>query len=240
MAQYLIKYSKNPEIKYVGHLDLLKAIQRTFLRADVGEVYSKGFNPHMQMSIAQPLPVGTSSECEYMTCELETGKTEEELLNDLRSVSPLGIGFINLMKVPDRMETPMALLRAIRSEIRIPSDDKLYSEIVSVLSSSEPMKIKVKSKKGVESEKDLRPMIVSCESEYEDGYTVLDIVTHAGSVSHLSLNHLIDYIDRNTSGLDKERFIAVMRKEMYTDKGNGLMSIEDHARYEREKFKDKA
>lgn len=87
MAVYYIKHTKADAIKFVGHLDLQKAIQRNITRANIGVAYSQGFNPHMLMSSAQPLSVGVSSDAEYLMVELETEKSEGEILADLNRTS---------------------------------------------------------------------------------------------------------------------------------------------------------
>ena len=53
-VRYLIKYTKESEIKFISHLDLMRTIQRVIRRAALPIEYSKGFNPHMTISIAQP------------------------------------------------------------------------------------------------------------------------------------------------------------------------------------------
>lgn len=230
MALYFIKYTKEDIIKFVGHLDLLRAIQRNITRADLNIAYSHGFNPHMQMSIGQPLPVGVKSRGEYMTCTLDTAKTEGEILTALNQTAPSGIRYLFVKKVPDAMKTPMALLRGVKSRILIPSDEARFQTIMEVMDDSLPMMYAATSKKGVESEKDLRPLIVSHEIARRESVTELTLVTKAGSKAHLSLNHLLDYLDQVTGGLDKNRFISVERLEMYTEVEGQLVAMDDYAR----------
>ncbi|MGL5085822.1 MAG: TIGR03936 family radical SAM-associated protein, partial [Clostridium sp.] len=64
--RYVIKYTKGAGIKFISHLDLMRTIQRIIRRTDIPMKYSKGFNPHMALSIAQPLSVGVYSDGEYM------------------------------------------------------------------------------------------------------------------------------------------------------------------------------
>ena len=69
--RYLIKFTKEENIKFISHLDVLKTIQKNIRRAELPIEYSKGFNPHMSTSIAQPLSVGVYSCGEYMDMVLE-------------------------------------------------------------------------------------------------------------------------------------------------------------------------
>ena len=70
-VRYLIKFSKEGNIKFVSHLDLMRTLHKVVKRAALPVKYSKGFNPHMSISIAQPLSVGMYSCGEYMDVVLE-------------------------------------------------------------------------------------------------------------------------------------------------------------------------
>ena len=52
--RYLIKFTKEQNIKFISHLDVLKTIQKNIRRAGLPIEFSQGFNPHMNTSIAQP------------------------------------------------------------------------------------------------------------------------------------------------------------------------------------------
>ena len=62
--------TKDDEIKYVGHLDFGRAIERALRRAKLPVAYSVGFNPHMKLSFGPALSVGVASDSEYVDVEL--------------------------------------------------------------------------------------------------------------------------------------------------------------------------
>ena len=72
--------------KYISHLDLLRCFTRSIMRSGLPVEYSQGFNPHQKMTFALPLPVGVTSECEYVDISFEDGKASdreiEQKLND--------------------------------------------------------------------------------------------------------------------------------------------------------------
>ena len=74
--RYLIKFTKDADIKFVSHLDLMRTIQRIVRRACLPVEYSKGFNPHMALAIAQPLSVGVYSEGDYLDLNLTEDMNE--------------------------------------------------------------------------------------------------------------------------------------------------------------------
>ena len=54
----LVVFEKTPRLRHIGHLDLMRAIQRSLRRSGLPIRYSQGFNPHMLMSFAAPLALG--------------------------------------------------------------------------------------------------------------------------------------------------------------------------------------
>ncbi len=70
MPKHRLAFSKADTAKYISHLDLMRTFQRAFLRAGLPIRHTEGFNPHAFVSIPLPLPVGFSSACEVLECEL--------------------------------------------------------------------------------------------------------------------------------------------------------------------------
>ena len=123
-VRYVIKFTKESSIKFISHLDLMRTLQRVIRRADLPMEYSKGFNPHMAMSIAQPLSVGVYSDAEYMDIVLVEELSEEEIVNRLNSKTASGIKFLNAKKVINKegekkVPQTMALVDAARFTLKI-------------------------------------------------------------------------------------------------------------------------
>ncbi|OGC16130.1 hypothetical protein A3J90_03440 [candidate division WOR-1 bacterium RIFOXYC2_FULL_37_10] len=87
-----IKYSKGDEIKYISHLDLIRALERAIRRAGLPIAYSQGFNPRMLISYkTRALKVGeTSDECEAEIKLLENIPLQE-IKNIMNTVLPKGM-----------------------------------------------------------------------------------------------------------------------------------------------------
>jgi radical SAM-linked protein len=66
MQRLRIKFSRGPEIKFISHLDIVRLWQRAFNRAGIEIAYSTGFTPHPRIALAAPLPLGVTSEAEWM------------------------------------------------------------------------------------------------------------------------------------------------------------------------------
>ena len=67
----MVRFTKSEQVRFVSHLDLMRAMQRAIARAGLPAAYSEGFHPHMIMSFAMALPVGAFSRAEYMDFELK-------------------------------------------------------------------------------------------------------------------------------------------------------------------------
>ena len=64
-------FVKTGDAVYISHLDLMRVFQRAFARAELHLTHSQGFNPRPSVSIAMPLSVGVSSQCELLDFELD-------------------------------------------------------------------------------------------------------------------------------------------------------------------------
>lgn len=69
----------------------MKAIQKILKRSKLKIKYSQGFNPHIILSVANPIPVGVCGKNEFADFEIEDNITKEELLKRLNDASPRGI-----------------------------------------------------------------------------------------------------------------------------------------------------
>ncbi|MEA3296260.1 MAG: TIGR03960 family B12-binding radical SAM protein, partial [candidate division Zixibacteria bacterium] len=66
-----LRWGKTTKYRYMSHLDNMRAIERALRRADVPVAYSHGFNPSMKLSFCPPLPLGFTSEAEYVDITLK-------------------------------------------------------------------------------------------------------------------------------------------------------------------------
>lgn len=90
MADRLL-FTKTGRAKYISHLDLMRTFQRAFARAHIPIKHTEGFNPHPFVSIALPLSVGYSSQCEILEFGLLEGTPAEEVPARLTAAMPEGI-----------------------------------------------------------------------------------------------------------------------------------------------------
>lgn len=66
-----LKWGKKGLARFLSHLENNRVFERAIRRADVPVVYSQGFHPHQKLSFGPPLPLGYSSDCEYLDIQVE-------------------------------------------------------------------------------------------------------------------------------------------------------------------------
>lgn len=219
-VRYLIKYTKESEIKFIAHLDLMRTIQKIIRRSGLPATYSKGFNPHLKLSIAQPLSVGVYSSGEYMDLPLGEELDTQEVLDKLNAKSAAGIKFTACTKIIDvegekKLPQAMALIDACsyRIKVKYNGTDSLKEELEAMLKDSEWRIIK-KSKKG-EREVDIKSLVYSFEYEVQEKLLVIETLIQSGSREHLSADLLVQYIKSKTTNVNEDAFVDIKREEMY-------------------------
>ena len=228
--RYLIKFTKEENIKFISHLDVLKTIQKNIRRAGLPIEYSQGFNPHMTTSIAQPLSVGVYSSGEYMDIVLVEEMNEEEIISRLNETAPGGIKYISALAIPykegeKKVPQAMAMIDGARYTIKIKySDVSNLEEEMNKLLEREEWNIVKKTKKG-EKETNIKPMVKEFKFWTNENVLVINTLISTGSREHLSADLLVKYIQENTSNALVDSFVSVKREEMYFYKNDKLVPL---------------
>lgn len=230
--RYLVKFTKDNSIKFVSHLDLMRTIQRIIRRAELPVKYSQGFNPHMNLSIAQPLSVGVYSSGEYLDIELVDVIPTEEFIEKFNSCAPNGIKVtkaITIDFVPNTKKVPqaMAALDAASYKIKMKYDDvEFLGKEIKIMLAKDTWEIVKKSKKG-EKLTDIKPLVKKFDYEVGENILYINCIIACGSKENLSAELLCDYIRENTSNSNELSFIDVERLECLMEKENKYIPLID-------------
>jgi radical SAM-linked protein len=235
-VRYAIKFSKESQIKFISHLDLMRTIQRIIRRAKLPVEYSKGFNPHMSLSLAQPLSVGIYSRGEYMDVVLDKEVSEVEIKEALSKSAPAGIKIFEVVKMPPqvlnekKLPQSMALVEAASYNIAIKYNviADLEANLKELLQKEEWNTLK-KSKSG-EKEVNIKALVKKFDYKISDNVLNLDVVIACGSRENLSPDLLSSYIKGNTEGANNDAFVDIERTELFTYVGEKLVSLVDYLR----------
>lgn len=106
-------FIKTGEAVYISHLDLMRVFQRAFARADLHLTHTQGFNPRPSVSIAMPLSLGVSSQCELLDFELDGQNIScDEILSRLNEKLIPGVRVLEVYE-NGRKIRDLALLRCM-------------------------------------------------------------------------------------------------------------------------------
>lgn len=233
--RYLIKFKKGEGIKYVSHLDVMRSVQRTFNRAGLPAAYSKGFNPHMKLSLTQPLSVGVYSDGDYLDIEFDSEVDEEEIKNRFNDSSNKNLEILKAVKIKEnydsegrKIKPSMAVIDYASYKVNIKYDDtsKLMDELEELLKSSE-WNIMKKTKSG-EKEVNIRSMVKHFKYKIEDNILKIDALLCCGSRNNLSADLMSKYIKQNTSSHSVNTFTEIIRTEMYGIKDKKIIPLSEY------------
>lgn len=121
-----ICFQKVGRLRFLSHLEVVRACERAVRRAGLPYAVSQGFTPRMRVSFGPALPVGTAGEREYLDLMLVRFLPAEEVLSILcraasEDLAPRACGY-----VPPREASLAAALTIatydVRLERRIPQD----------------------------------------------------------------------------------------------------------------------
>lgn len=157
MDKLRLRFSKTGRAVYISHLDLMRTMQRSFLRAGYQLKYSEGFNPHPQISIALPLSVGAGSLCELMDFRMEGEPDLAAMPERLTAMMPEGIRALEAYEA----ERKPSLIKWLRVEGVFEYDARdaaLMAAALNEFYARQSIVITKKTKRG-EGESDIRPAV---------------------------------------------------------------------------------
>ena len=94
MKRLFLSISKGEELRFLGHLDMLRTMERAVIRSGISIAFSEGFNPHPKMSYGNALALGVESQGEYVDIEIEDDIEVKEFLERINEQLPDGIKFV--------------------------------------------------------------------------------------------------------------------------------------------------
>lgn len=91
MKRLFLAITKGEEIRFLGHLDYLRTMERVVVRSGIPIAFSEGFNPHMKISLDSALAVGVTADPLYMEIKLEKDIPIEEVKERMQREMPKGM-----------------------------------------------------------------------------------------------------------------------------------------------------
>ena len=107
-----LTFSKTPAMRYTGHMDLHRSLERALRRAGLPLTHSQGFTKRPKIHLASALPLGVTGEAELADIWLDETVAPEEVLERIRAASPPGIRLDEVEEVAEDVPKLQGAIRA--------------------------------------------------------------------------------------------------------------------------------
>lgn len=205
-------------MKFVGHLDTMRYFQKAIRRAELPVAFSGGYSPHMIMSFAAPLGVGTTSMGEYFDMELTEKVPTAEIEDRLNAVMVEGITISSARQVEDgKASTAMALVAAADYFVAFRPGKEPCGNWQEKLADFLAQKEITVTKKTKRSEKtvDIRPFIYQMEACDSGVFIQLASASSNYTKPELVMDTFVRWLDKEP----QEFAYMIERREVYADAG---------------------
>lgn len=152
----VIEHIKKGNISYVSHIDSMRVLQRTLIRANINVKLSEGFNPHPVTYTSHPLPLGVESEQEFFVIANDD-MSAEQVLNAFNNNIPSGMIAV---KCYDCIKNPNFAKNVNYCEYLVKGNFLQYKKEIENLQDVKSWVIKFDFK-GTEKEQDIAHLIYS-------------------------------------------------------------------------------
>lgn len=211
-----VRFSKQGQMKFIGHLDMVRYFQKVMRRGEIDVAYSEGFSPHQKMSFAAPLSVGVLSKGEYFDMEVNSTLSTKEAIERINEQNVEGVKVLSYKLLPDNAKNAMAVMSAADYFVytNIFTDDDITGFI-----NQDSINVIKKTKKS-EKEVDIKPLIYSIKKE-DNG---IFIKLAQGSAQNLKPELVVTALENFTQKCDT--LYIYERLDMYCTEDGKLISLD--------------
>jgi len=176
-----VRYTRGPEMRWSGHLDLVRLWERILRRAGIPVSYSQGFHPHAKLGFGPPLPVGLQSDAEYIDISIAEAMTADQVITEINSIVPEGLFADQAVVLEKRPEALASIVDRLVYAFPTP-DSKQFDDSLKEFMLQDTCIVK-RISKGKEKRVDLRQFVNQIDQH--DGTTVLHLDAINGATARL-------------------------------------------------------
>ncbi len=193
MRTIRVWFSKSGDACYISHLDLQRVMHRSLAKAQIPAWYSQGFNPHIYLTFALPLPLGQESICEAMDFKTEADDLSFEYVKEaLNRALPLGLRVRNVTEAKDKAGD----IAAACYTMRLPDTPAVRDAVQTYNESDAAYVSKIGKQNGRKTEKqmDLKPHLPAISYRQEAEELLFELKLPAGSTVNFNPGLLVQYL----------------------------------------------
>jgi radical SAM-linked protein len=175
-----LRYTKRGKIRWIGHRDLARAMERAFRVAELPLARSEGFSPHPKVSFGLALSTGHESDGEYLDLVLTDDVDLEGLPARVNAALPDGIDVTGAAYLVPRAPALQEAVTAVGWRVTVGEPDEAAGRVNAALAAGAlPVG---RRRKGREVVEDVRPVIRRMAVRDDDPATVeLEVQTQPRS-----------------------------------------------------------
>lgn len=188
-TQYVCRarFSREGAVSYIGHLDLMKTIERAIRRAELPILYSQGYNPRPMMVFALPLGVGINTTGDYFDAAMSVPVDSEEFMAKVNPELPDGLKLLSCVSIDEPKRSLMSVVTVAEYTIEAPG---ILMPILKLFK-YKTVEIEKKSKGKIVTT-DIRPLMIK---PFEDSTPdKVHIMVYAGSSKNLRPDVLLNSV----------------------------------------------
>jgi radical SAM-linked protein len=215
-TRFRVQYRKGPEVRFLSHLDLMRALTRAFRRADLPLAFSEGFSPHPRVAFGPPLTLGFVSRAEFLDLQLSR-PPEGPLPGIVNPVLPAGLWILESRPILRKTDSLSSVVNTAAYECLVPGPS-LSGSINSFLSRGE---VRIVRKQGDrQREVDIRPLVLSLRELAGGGG--IEMLLRAGGAEGVNPREVL----REVTGLPEEGILGLLieRVGLFVERQGKLVS----------------
>ncbi|MFW6266327.1 MAG: TIGR03936 family radical SAM-associated protein [Halanaerobiales bacterium] len=213
-----IEFSKLDGVKYISHLELMDTIRRGLRRANFPVSYSKGYNPHIQLSLGQPLAVGMVGMAEYFDLDLEKKIEIDKFISGLNQSLPPSICINKARYVPDDVKSLQAVVNTAVYLIKMDFKKNIDEErTLNGFVNFPEIRVVRRRRNKKDRIYDLKPMLYNASVRDDN---IWEFTVSTGSSGNVRPSEIIKALSERYDEINEVPLVNVIREEMLVKKGN--------------------
>ncbi len=218
-----VRYGKHDRLRYLGHLELLRTIDRSVRRSGLPFAITQGYSPHMRIQFSSALPVGAVSDSEWYDLFLTELVAPDVAFGALADATPADIAPVEAAFVDPSMPALEAWLDRFAWRLAIEPvvrEDELSGALQRVIERGSIDYMRGPKQRTVS----ISDKLVSHElSAHDDGSLVLDVNTRVGEGGSLRPGVLLDAALKEAGRVEGPLCYAVEKLGQWHEEDDGTL-----------------
>ena len=189
-----IVFSKKGSVKYISHLDLMRAFTLAVRRTDLPIWYTEGYNPRPYLDFPRPLALGIEGERELLDVKIDGEASNEKIRDELDRVMPPGLSVLSVSE--PKLKAKDIAFAAYEA---IYSGSVLSKDMADTALTSGELKCEKRGKiagRKVIKEVDLTPYTSSCSVHEAGDQTILHCVLPCNNTENINILNICEGISK--------------------------------------------